>query len=136
VDYDEPWYDDTDEETFRPWLEAVPVDPAFAIFLVAATFTFADGSTHPGFVTPATDPHDMGTLQPSVFVGDGWYGFWGGMPGVPRETRAAFYQAVGEAPERVFPAAFSGAGGFATGVVKGTVEGFYRHAENGIECIR
>jgi len=27
VDYDEPWYDDTDEETFRPWLGALPLDP-------------------------------------------------------------------------------------------------------------
>ena len=27
IDYDEPWYDDTDEETFRPWDRALPVDP-------------------------------------------------------------------------------------------------------------
>ena len=28
VDYDEPWYDGTDEETFRPWLSEIPVADA------------------------------------------------------------------------------------------------------------
>ncbi len=34
IDYDEPWYDDTDEETFRPWDGPLPVNPSFATFLV------------------------------------------------------------------------------------------------------
>lgn len=28
IDYDESWYEETDEETFRPWLKSTPVDPA------------------------------------------------------------------------------------------------------------
>lgn len=124
VDYDEPWYEETDEETFRPWLGELPVDPGGAIFLVAASVVFADGSVHPGFVTPAADPHDLGTLQPHVFAGQACYGFWGGTHGVREATRAAFHRAVGRGPERVFPATFRGIPGLAAGVVEGTIAGF------------
>jgi hypothetical protein len=51
VDYDEPWYDETDEETFRPWLSEIPVG-ADEMYLVACQFTMADGSRHQGFATP------------------------------------------------------------------------------------
>ena len=38
ADYDEPWYDDTDEETFRPWTGALPADASQGMLLVRATF--------------------------------------------------------------------------------------------------
>ena len=50
--YGEEWYDETDEETFRPWLGERPVG-AQEMFLVSARFTFADGTEYDGFVTPA-----------------------------------------------------------------------------------
>jgi hypothetical protein len=51
VDYDEPWYEETDEETFRPWTGPLPVAPE-SHFLVRADFTAADGSRFVGFLTP------------------------------------------------------------------------------------
>ena len=37
VDYDEPWYDDTDEETYRPWAGPLPVEIGSSV-LVRADF--------------------------------------------------------------------------------------------------
>jgi hypothetical protein len=70
VDYDEPWYDDTDEETFRPWLSDIPV-AADEMYLVACEFTMADGSRHQGFATPSFEPDDMGLIQPQIFSPSG-----------------------------------------------------------------
>jgi hypothetical protein len=52
IDYEESWYDDTDEETFRPWLEELPVDPGYTMFLVKSTLTLNDGTVFCGFITP------------------------------------------------------------------------------------
>jgi hypothetical protein len=133
VDYDEPWYEETDEETFRPWLGGLPVSPLHAIFLVSAQFVFADGSTHAGFVTPASHPDDLATMQPHVFIGGECFGFWGGMPGVSAKIRLRFYRAVGGA--RAFPAAFAGKPNLTQGVAAGTVNGFYRREQgNAVLC--
>jgi hypothetical protein len=64
VDYEEPWYDDTDEETFRPWLREIPV-AADEMYLIACEFTMADGSRYPGFATPSLEPDDMGLIHRS-----------------------------------------------------------------------
>src|SRR4029453_10996720 len=63
IDHDEPWHNQTDEETFRPWAGAVPVDPQEAMFLVRATFELADGTKLSGFVTPA-QVQELGMMQP------------------------------------------------------------------------
>jgi len=97
-DYDEPWYDDTDEETFRPWLEPLPVDPSKTTFLARASFRLADGREFGGFVTPSSSL-DLGLQQPSIDVGGRFFAFWGGMPGVSSEEREAFYRAVGAAAD-------------------------------------
>jgi hypothetical protein len=78
ADYGEPWYEETDEETFRPWTGALPVSPSEGMLLVRATLELRDASRHPGFVTPAFKK-DLGALQPQIFVGDRRFGFWGGM---------------------------------------------------------
>jgi hypothetical protein len=82
ADYDEPWYEDTDEETFRPWTGKLPADAPEGMLLVKATFELVDASRHPGFITPAPNPDDIGTQQPYIFVGDQCFGFWGGIVGV------------------------------------------------------
>jgi hypothetical protein len=53
TDSDEPWHDDVDEETFRPWRGALPADPSEGMLLVVATLTLNDGTTLDGFITPA-----------------------------------------------------------------------------------
>jgi hypothetical protein len=60
ADYDEPWYDDTDEETFRPRTGDLPADPSEGMLLVRANATLRDGSSFPGFLTPAFEPGDLG----------------------------------------------------------------------------
>src|SRR5215813_6625908 len=57
VDYDQPWYDETDEETVRPWALPTPVDPSRSMLLVKAKAVFADGTECQGFLTPSKDPN-------------------------------------------------------------------------------
>lgn len=125
ADYDEPWYSETDEETFRPWTGELPVSAGEGMLLVSATATLADGASLPGFLTPSPD-NELGTIQPQVFVRERLFSFWGGMPGVPRETRGEFYAAVGKGPDTVFPIAFSVAAGLVREATTITLEGFYR----------
>lgn len=61
ADYDEPWYEDTDEETFRPWTGDLPADASEGMLLVKAMLELRDGSQHSGFLTPAPNPGDLGT---------------------------------------------------------------------------
>jgi hypothetical protein len=129
VDYDQPWYDDTDEETFRPWAADLPVDGSEAMLLVRSTVELRDGSTHLGFVTPAPTPGDLGTQQPHIFVGsDRAFGFWGGIIGVPVEERQALYTMLGKHPDAVFPLRFTGDPALATGEIVGEVLGFYKYS--------
>jgi hypothetical protein len=51
ADYGKSWYQDTDEETFRPYTGELPADAAEGMLLVRAVFELRDGSRYPGFVT-------------------------------------------------------------------------------------
>lgn len=129
ADYDEPWYDQTDEETFRPWTEALPVDASYGMLLAKAEFLLADGTRLEGFMTPAVpgDPVELlGLMQPNVFLPTGTLGaFWEG--GVTRDAseHAAFYRALGKTAAQVFPIRFSASEKLVTGITKGTLDGFY-----------
>jgi hypothetical protein len=108
ADTGEPWYDDTDEETFRPWLEALPVGSDDGLFLVRATYTLADGTELPGFVTPqakAPSANDVnGLLQGEVFLPSGRREqFWNGLIARPPAECAAFLAALRKSPGAVFP---------------------------------
>ena len=125
-DFAEPWFNETDEETFRPWTGALPVGPSDGMSLVRTTFELHDGSRHDGFLTPAFKEGDLRILQPHLFVSGESFGFWGGMAGVRIDQRTAFYEALGKGPEAIFPIRFSTAPNLATGVAAGQVDGFYR----------
>jgi hypothetical protein len=142
ADYGKPWYGQSDEETFRPWIGKLPVDPAEGIFLVRAVIQLRDGSRYPGFVTPAIEAKDgsaeerahlLGTQQPHIFSGDRTFGFWGGMSGVAREAQQALYAMLGKNPQAIFPLRFSADHDLATGVTSGYVNGFYRRSSDGIQ---
>jgi hypothetical protein len=126
ADYEEPWYDETDEETFRPWSGGLPADLGSGMLLVRARAVLRDGSEHPAFLTP--DPGgDLGQVQPQVFAGGRLFSFWGGVPGIAPEGRRAFYDAVGKGPDAVFPMRVA----VEPGLVEGgdcavEVQGFYR----------
>lgn len=129
-DFDEPWFDQTDEETFRPWTGALPVQPADGMYLVRAEFTLADGTRARGFLTPAdTDdpgPGALGTVQPQLYLPSGeLVGFWLGMFGNATEAAAFVYAALGKNAEAVFPIHFVAPPNVAGGMTSGVIQGFY-----------
>jgi hypothetical protein len=126
VDHGEPWYEGTDEETFRPWTGALPVSQSDGMFLVRATLELQDGSRHPGVVTPAFKEGDLGVQQPQIFVGKRRFRFWGGMFGVAAEERQALYTTLGRGPDAVFPLRFNVDPSLSSGATAGRVDGFYR----------
>jgi hypothetical protein len=124
VDSDEPWYKDTDEETFRPRLGPLPADPSEGMLLVAALATLRDGTLLPGFLTPGRHAGDVGTMQPQVFVDDSMFGFWGGMLGISAERRGEFLRSVAKDPVQVFPVRFEADHALSGGVVEVDIEGW------------
>lgn len=131
VDYDEPWYGETDEETFRPWTGELPVGPEEGMLLVRATFICHDGDQHQGFVTPSHGPEDLGMQQPQMFVGGRRFAFWGGVVGVRPEDRTAFYAALAKSPDATFPLRFSADPSLATANASGVLRGFYKRDLSG-----
>ncbi len=123
-DYGEPWYDETDEETFRPWSRELPVSAADGMLLVKAVATLADGSLLPGFVTPAAGT-DLGLVQPQVFAGGRMFSFWGGVMGIAQQYRDEFYKAVGKGADAVFPIRFAVAAGLVRDATDVVVNGFH-----------
>lgn len=136
IDYGEPWYDDTDEETFRPWNKDLPVDPAVTMFLVKSTLILADGTEMSGFITPQNpndfeDRPDLGLIQPQVFLSDGKrVQFWFGIRTPTQKEISSFYAALGKSQKEVFPLVFKANEGLAIGIVSGSVPGFCSRGEN------
>ena len=133
IDYGKPWYNETDEETFRPWDGNIPADPAETMFLAKAKFTLADGTEYDGFITPqqeSSEP-DLGTIQPYLFTKSGeTLSFWFGMFEPSRRDIDGFYGKLGKNANQVFPIHFRAEDGIAKGIVKGTIPGFCRRDKN------
>ena len=130
LDYDEPWYGETNEETFRPWSEELPVDPSFGMFLVRSRMVLADGTQFAGFITPTrgtgevTDS-DLGLVQPHVFSKTGsLISFWGGLFGLSDVEKQKVYAMLERSPSQVFPISFKAEPGIALGRQSGCLRGF------------
>ena len=130
MDYDEPWYEETDEETFRPWINDIPVDPSLGMFLIRSELTLADSSKLVGFITPAfgegeVADTDLGIVQPHMFNSSGGLvSFWGGIFGIPEETKKAIYEVLGRTSTQVFPISFIADTGLTSGRQTGKIRGF------------
>jgi hypothetical protein len=128
ADADEPWYGETDEETFRPWLGALPVGPDDGWFLVRATFTLADGTALTGFVTPQAKKQPaglQGLLQGEVFLPSGRREqFWNGLLQRPAAARAALFAEIGKPAGAVFPVRVEAVHGLARERAAGLFEEF------------
>lgn len=135
VDYDEPWYDDSDEETFRPFTESLPIGSE-EMYLVRCSFSLSDGSTLSGFATPAATSDDWGTIQPQAFLDDGrLIGFWLGI--LPKEgVLAELCLALGKSEDRIFPISFSPAPGLTSAECGGTITGFMVRSGASYKIIR
>jgi hypothetical protein len=130
ADYGKSWYEDTDEETFRPYHEALPADPSEGMLLVRAVIELKDGSRYPGFVTPGSG---LGTQQPEIFVDDRRFGFWGGMTGISERSQQELYATLGKQPNEIFPLRFVADPGLTTGQAEGQIVGFYRKYREGLQ---
>jgi hypothetical protein len=124
ADYDEQWYDETDEETFRPRVGPLPADPSEGMLLVRATATLHDGTLLPGFLTPSIEDGDLGTIQPHVFAGNEIFHFWGGSVGVPAEERSEFLRVVDKAENEIFPMRVEADAGLSGGLVHAELTGW------------
>jgi hypothetical protein len=136
ADYGEPWYEETDEETFRPWSGPLPAGPEEGILLVSARMLLSDGRDFPGFITPQheTQSPDLGIIQPHLFLPSGrTVGFWGGMFGYSKNELKSFYAEMGADPKDVFPISFSAEVGLARGRTSGTVPGFCWQPKDTVE---
>jgi hypothetical protein len=142
IDYDEPWYDETDEESFRPWAGNTPVDPNSAMFLVKSTFVLADGTVLDGFITPASDTNSdtakvLGVIQPCIFTPSGKViQFWFGSTPFSDEDLKNIYCSLERASKVLFPIKFEAAPGLAKGIISGAIHGFYYIEKNGVIAIK
>jgi len=111
-----------DEATVRPYAFSDALDPADGMFIVAATFWLADGTTEHGFVTPAPSGTDnLGTIQPQIVTEKGQVGFWLGR--CPPDTKRA-YETLGREAPSVFPIRFESTVPLIGPKVTGTLLGF------------
>ena len=130
-DYDEPWYDDTDEETFRACIKGLIVSPSDIMYLVKSEFTLADGTKYEGFITPwKTDEknnvRNLGMIQPNIFLDNGKrFNFWfGSLPeDMIDKMKESFYSAIGKSPKDIFPIAFKAEEGLVEGNYTGNIPG-------------
>jgi hypothetical protein len=163
-DFNASWFDDVDEETFRPWDGVLPFAEPRGMLLIAAKLTFKDGSVYPGFLSPAKEDWDaplppkrvgdrliqlatpkdrhggsplalLGIQQPRIFLQNRTFSFWGGMLGIPEEARRGLYEAAAQGPEDIFPIHFHSDPLLAKGLVSGRLDEFYRSVkEKPPEC--
>ena len=135
VDYDEEWYDDTDEETFRPWAGALPVG-CDEMYLVSSSFTLADGTTLSGFATPASEEEAWGLIQPQLFLPSGKrLGVWFGMFPPPNAV-SDFCAALGKKGDAIFPIHFSAGADLTSEVCSGIIPGLMKSGAKSPEILK
>jgi hypothetical protein len=140
IDYDQPWYEETDEKTFRPWDKELPVNPDYAMYLIQTTFTANNGITYTGFITPngnAFGENDLGLVQPQIFGKDGKIvSFWMGMFKYENEKIREIYANLNLSPNDLFPIKFASTQKLSKGYVEGIINGFLLMKDDKIEVIR
>jgi hypothetical protein len=152
-DSGQPWYENSDEETFRPWPGTLPFDEATGVALVAATIELADGAVHAGFcrrvgddwdspipsisASADSEPRSWSTMHggsklsvlllqnPIIFINGRQFDFQLRVPRLRTRAIGDFYSAIGKSPAAVFPLRFVARSGLATGLASGTLDGFY-----------
>ena len=122
-DSDEAWYDDADEETFRPWMGVLPFGEHRGMALAKAIFKLADGTVHPGYFTTESSQWDNARLSgtrrrpppadilhrqcPTIFVNNGAFDFQLREPHLRDAAISNFFSAIGKKPGEVFPVRFA-----------------------------
>ena len=154
-DYGESWYEQTDEQTFRPWIDPLPFPNIRGIARVAATFELADGGVYSGHFSPQPENWDeplpprrmrdgnytkpvqwsarrggsplsiLALHSPAIFIDGQVFGFH--LLREPRRKAAvqAFYAAIKKSPAAVFPVRFYADPSLASGIISGRMDGFF-----------
>lgn len=130
ADYGQKWYDETDEESFRPWDGELPISPDEAIFLIKSNFTLNNGDKYSGFMTPVVEAdcrheNDLGYIQPHIITEDTEIiHFWTGMFPIDKEKKSDIYNSLNCTPDEIFPISFSASDTLAKGIITGKINGF------------
>jgi hypothetical protein len=122
---DEEGEEGQDETTVRPFDSKGPLDPSEGMFVVAAAFILADGSSGVGFLTP--QPREMQTpayLQPVLLSPAGQVALWCGVLKPGEADLASAYARLNRSAASVFPVRFMSAVPLTTGSLEGTINGF------------
>lgn len=127
IDYDQPWYNQTNEETYRPWTGEIPVTPQ-SDFLAKAVFSFKDGTTYNGF-TAACNNLDYTKITPSLvnatlFNKDRQESFWRGGLEIKESDINDFYFRMGKTSQQVFPIQYAVKQELVTESINGEIIGF------------
>lgn len=137
VDYNEPWYNETNEETFRPWTENIPVDPSHMMYLVKSSMILIDGTVYCGFITPIKENKrelidNIGTIQPYIFHPSGkMICFWYGLREVKSEDIRSLYELLQKSPKEIFPIRFEIEHGLSLSFFSGEIFGLYYQEKSG-----
>lgn len=122
---DEEGEENQDEATVRPLDIRNALDPADGMFIVAASFTLADGTLMAGYLTPGVQGDvSLGTIQPAVVTEGRQVSFWCGVVKPDSTQLADCYRVLGKQSHEVFPLSFSSQVKLVGGPVTGTVPGF------------
>jgi len=128
-DYNKPWYNETDEETFRPWEGELPIQPKQGVFLVRADFTLADNTILKGFITPkdyCAKNEIIKLIQPQILHPSGkQISFWFGLLEPSDDYIKELYSIFGKCATEVFPIKFRTTNRSSEGITAGTISGFY-----------
>jgi len=144
-DADQPWYEKSDEETFRAWDGKLPFSEDKGTALVAAHFDLADGSVYSGYCRAVPKSWDvpqspapswsvwhggsplsvLALLNPTIFIDDHPFNFHLGIPDRRRDRVKRFYAAIEKKPAEVFPLHFAMSQGLFKGVITGKLDGFF-----------
>jgi hypothetical protein len=144
-DSDEPRYEQSDEQSFRPWTGPLPFSETRGFVLVATSFKLADGSTYSGYCRAVREDWDaaqppapsrsawhgetqlsvLALLNPTIFLDRRPCDFHLGIPGRRKNRISQFYAAIRKKPTDVFPLHFAAHKGLATGIDSGGLEGFF-----------
>jgi hypothetical protein len=121
---DEEGIEGQDEATVRPYTGGI-LDAGRGMLVVKATFTFSNGSTASGYLTPPPKGDaSLGTIQPVVVTAAGQVPFWcGAVP--PSEAQITdLYSTLGSERSRVFPAEFESCLPIRGRPIRGKIPGF------------
>lgn len=130
VDYKQPWYPKTNEETFRPWQEALPPDVEKYTFLVKSSYVLSDGSVYRGFITPVSSlcqdiSKMLSRIQPHILHPSGaQIHFWFGSYAITKDLLNAVYRIFRKSPEQIFPIHFFTENGLLQKDISGSIPGF------------